>query len=328
MEQEPQCVNNNASQTLDQALSDYSPKDSKWDTQRATVQNMTEFLFQAQRFERWAERMDGCTRTLGFGELVDMDTGEIKPKLVNTFFCHCRHCQLCDGRKALVRMMRFKEALPAIELEHPKARWILLTLTVPNCPVDELRATLQAMSKAWQRLSQRKAFKPVLGWIRATEVTQEKHRKDYAHPHFHVLMLVPSSMLGGKYYVKQSEWLQLWRDCYRDQSITSVDVRAIKGGAMKGAVETLKAFNYSMKVDDLISRTPEWILEYMEQVNHLRFIAAGGVLKEALKQIEQEATTEEMLNVDSENQEPTVSEVVRTATWRPSEKRYRMKSKT
>jgi len=328
VEQEPQCVNNNASQTLDQALSDYSPKDSKWDTQRATVQNMTEFLFQAQRFERWAERMDGCTRTLGFGELVDMDTGEIKPKLVNTFFCHCRHCQLCDGRKALVRMMRFKEALPAIELEHPKARWILLTLTVPNCPVDELRATLQAMSKAWQRLSQRKAFKPVLGWIRATEVTQEKHRKDYAHPHFHVLMLVPSSMLGGKYYVKQSEWLQLWRDCYRDQSITSVDVRAIKGGAMKGAVETLKAFNYSMKVDDLISRTPEWILEYMEQVNHLRFIAAGGVLKEALKQIEQEATTEEMLNVDSENQEPTVSEVVRTATWRPSEKRYRMKSKT
>lgn len=327
MEQKPQCVNNNASQTLDQALSDYSPKDAKWDTQRATVQNMSEFLFQVQRFERWAERMDGCARTLGFGELVDMETGEIKPKLVNTFFCDCRHCALCDGRKSLVRMGRFRDQLPAIEQEHPKARWILLTLTVPNCPVNELRATLQAMSKAWQRFSQRKAFKPVLGWIRATEVTQEKHRKDYAHPHFHVLMLVPQSMLGGKQYVKHAEWLQLWRDCYRDQSITSVDVRAIKGGAMRGAVETLKAFNYSMKVDDLISRTPEWILEYMEQVNHLRFMAAGGVLKDALKKIEAEATTEEMLSVDSENEEPTVSEIVRTATWRPGERRYRMKTK-
>ena len=94
---------------------------------------------------------------------------------------------------------------------------------------------------------------------------------------------------------------------------------------MRGAVETLKAFNYSMKVDDLISRTPEWILEYMEQVNHLRFMAAGGVLKDALKKIEAEATTEEMLSVDSENEEPTVSEIVRTATWRPTERRYRMK---
>ena len=31
-------------------------------------------------------------------------------------------------------MMRFKEALPAIEQAHPKARWILLTLIVPNTP--------------------------------------------------------------------------------------------------------------------------------------------------------------------------------------------------
>ena len=44
---------------------------------------------------------------------------------------------------------------------------------------------------------------------------------------------------------------------------------------MKGAVETLKAFNYSMKVDDLMTRSPEWILEYMEQVQHMRFMAAG-----------------------------------------------------
>ena len=49
---------------------------------------------------------------------------------------------------------------------------------------------------------------------------------------------------------------------------------------MKGAVETLKAFNYSMKVDDLMARSPEWILEYMEQVQHMRFMAAG-VLKDA-----------------------------------------------
>ena len=143
----------------DQALADYSPKDANWDGERAITQLMSEFLFEMERYERWAERMDGCTRTLRFGELVNMETGEINPKLVNAFFCHCRHCRICDGRKALVRMGRFKQQLPKIEQEHPKARWILLTLTVPNPPVNELRETLGAMNKAWTRLIKRKAFK-------------------------------------------------------------------------------------------------------------------------------------------------------------------------
>ena len=130
----------------------------------------------------------------------------------------------------------------------------------------------------------------------------------------------------GKDYIKHAEWLQLWRDCYRDQSITQVDVRAIKGGTMKGAVETLKAFNYSMKVDELISRSPDWILEYMEQVHKLRFLATGGVLKDVLKRIEDEPTTEEMLHVD-EDKPGEVTEVKITFTWRPIEGKYRMKSK-
>ena len=314
----------NKNTSLDVPLASYSPKDAKWDTQRGMVQQMSDFLYEVQRFEKWAERMDGCTRTLAFGEVIDMDTGEVKPKLVNTFFCHCRHCQLCDGRKSLVRMGRFREQLPVIEKEYPKARWILLTLTVPNCPVNELRDTLAAMNKAWQRLSQRKAFKPVLGWIRATEVTQDKKRDDYAHPHFHVLLLVKPSYFRGQSYVSQAEWLQLWRDCYRDQSITQVDVRAIKGGTMKGAVETLKAFNYSMKVDELINRSPDWILEYMEQVHKLRFLATGGVLKDTLKRFEDEPTTEEMLHVD-DAKPGEVSEIKKTFTWRPSEKKYRLK---
>ena len=300
----------------DQALADYSPKDSKWDEQRAIVQLMTEFLYEMERYERWAERMDGCARTLSFGELVNMETGEINLSWL-IHFLPLQALPAVRWSKALVRMMRFKQQLPKIEQEHPKARWILLTLTVPNPPVNELRATLGAMNKAWQRFIKRKAFKPVLGWIRATEVTQDKRRDDYAHPHFHVLLLVPQSMFG-KSYVKHHEWLQLWRDCYRDQSITQVDVRAIKGGTMKGAVETLKAFNYSMKVNELMERSPEWILEYMEQVNHLRFIAAGGVLKDALKKIEEEANTKEMLLMDDEK-DGEVTKIVARATWRPSE---------
>ena len=96
---------------------------------------------------------------------------------------------------------------------------------------------------------------------------------------------------------------------------------------MRGAMETLKAFNYSMKVDDLINRTPEWILEYMNQVDHLRFMAGGGVLKDVLKKIDEPMSTEDMLNIDDDNDEPKAKEVIARFTWRPSERRYRMKTK-
>ena len=55
---------------------------------------------------------------------------------------------------------RFYQSLPTIVQEHPKARWLFLTLTVRNMPVCELRDALQHMNKSWQRLIKRKEFKP------------------------------------------------------------------------------------------------------------------------------------------------------------------------
>lgn len=318
MELMPLCVVND---TTNQPLAEYSPKDSKWDTERAKTQKMADFLYESGRFEKWAERMDGCTRVLSFSESIDQVTGVIKPKLSDAYFCHCRHCTTCDGRRSLVRMKRFKDYLPTIEAENPKARWVFLTLTVPNCPVSELRTTLGEMNEAWRRLRARKEFKPVLGWIRATEVTQEKKRTEYAHPHFHCLLLVPSNWFT-KNYVKQAAWVELWRSCMRLDVNPVVDVRAVKGGTMRGAVETLKAFNYSMKVDDLIERSTDWMLTYMEQVHGLRFLAAGGALKDALKRIEEETTDTDLIHVDGE-QASNDNGARRAFSWRPSEKIYR-----
>ena len=61
----------------------------------------------------------------------------------------------------------------------------------------------------------------------------------------------------------------------------------------------------------------------MEQVNKLRFIAAGGVLKDALKKIEEDATDEEMLCVDDEK-ESEVTEVVKRFSWRSNDRKYRL----
>ena len=40
-------------------------------------------------------------------------------------------------------LARFYAALPEVQAQHPKARWLFLTLTVRNCPISDLRETLR-----------------------------------------------------------------------------------------------------------------------------------------------------------------------------------------
>lgn len=213
---------------------------------------------------------------------------------------------------------KFYKALPTIEKEHSTARWIFLTLTVPNPKIADLRVTLSAMNKAWQRLSQRKEFRQVIGWVRTTEVTVGKQGADYCHPHFHVMLLVSPSMFG-KNYVPQSRWLELWQKCMRDDSIVSVDVRAVKSGQdEKQRKEVAETFKYVVK-DDELAKNPDWFLEFLRQTRKLRFIAAGGELKKVFRKDEEERDylTDDLLEGEQLQEGSTCY------NWKHAERKYK-----
>ena len=61
-----------------------------------------------------------------------------------------------------------------------------------------------------EKLTKRKEFALVDGWIRTTEVTRDKERpNEYAHPHFHVILMVKPSYFA-KGYVKHMDWVRAW----------------------------------------------------------------------------------------------------------------------
>ena len=202
---------------------------------------------------------------------------------------------------------KFYQALPGIIAQHPKARFLFLTLTVENCRVGELRETLQRMNQAWRRFVLRKEFSSVIGWVRTTEVTREKERPDYAHPHFHVLLMVPSWYFGAG-YVKHAAWTEAWKGALRADYTPVVDVRTVKakkkpkageaetpGLPHDGLVETLK---YSVKPSDM-AEAPDWFITMTEQTHRLRFIATGGLFKDVLKP-EEKITEGEMIHLADE----------------------------
>jgi len=198
---------------------------------------------------------------------------------------------------------RFLQGVPDVLRRHPKARFVFLTLTQRNVSINELRTTLGEMSKAWDRLRKRSEFAVVLGWIRVVEVT--RGRDGAAHPHYHALLMVPGDYFTrSEKWIAQPVWARIWQESARLDYEPIVHVAAVRrrrvlksvsvntgsaGGLIDAAREALK---YAVKPADMTA-DPEWFLELTRQLHKLRFIASGGVLKDVLR--EKEENNEDLL---------------------------------
>lgn len=278
-------------------LSECSPKDRPWDQHRSQAEDVTAIYASAVEFSRLAERVEQCSRVLGFAWSPERgDPSVLTLKLREAFFCRVRHCPVCQWRRSRMWIARFLQAVPEVLLKYPKARLVFLTVTRKNVSVDQLRPTLRDMSKAWDRMRKRKEFGVVLGWIRTVEVTRGEDGS--AHPHYHALLMVPGDYFrraSGK-YINRGEWMKAWRDALRVDYDPIVHVVAVKpkravlrvagetlptgAGWIEAARETLK---YAVKPSDMTT-DPKWFLEITRQLHKLRFIASGGALKDMLQE--------------------------------------------
>lgn len=340
-------VSSNQNDETSRYLTVYSPKDSVWDDHRSNT-DVLSAMFKRAGLDKYAARTAECSGRLTFVRIADRETGEVRLKLREAVFCRVRNCLICQWRRTKLWMARFIQASPQLCLRYPTARFILLTLTVPNCHVSELRDTLGEMNKAWHRFIKLKELKGVVGWIRTTEVTREKKRTMYAHPHFHVLLMVPASYLSGHQYIKRERWLQMWQQAMRDPSITQVDVRAMKTEKRpKDAQEEAEAphqpglvlqelwdvasevLKYAVKPADLIGNGPEdpesveWLRIYVEQTHKLRFIATGGAFKDLFKE---DPTDEELIHAGDELTEEEEAAAKLHFNWDRPVQKYRRKA--
>ena len=297
--------------TTKPTLSEISEKDKPWDKHRKNSDTIANY-YRNEEFKSYADRIDFCSQFLDFR----LEAGEesMKLKLSNAYFCRVRHCPVCQWRRSLMWKAKAFQVLPKIVKDYPKFRWLFLTLTVKNCKVTELKNTLKWMNKSWQRLIQRKAF-PAIGWLRTTEVTRGHDRS--AHPHFHCLLLVPSSYFSGRDYMKQSDWCDLWQKSLRIDYKPVLDIQAVKKGnhPMSLIPELLK---YATKESDM-TKDKEWFLELTRQMHKVRCVVTGGILKQYLKALEKEP--EDLIGKNDEN---NLDEGHLYFTWRYKEKKYYM----
>lgn len=305
-------------------LSDISPADKPWDIHRAQSDEIAK-LYGLIGYDRYAERIGECSQLLTYA-LKAKDDGELRLKLREARFCRVRHCLVCQWRRSLMWRARFFKALPEIQANYPTGRWIFVTLTVKNCELTELRATLTWMNAAWSKLTRRKEF-PALGFVKSVEVTRAVNGT--AHPHFHCLMFVPAGYFSSQKYISHAKWTELWQSCLKTDYSPRVDVRVVKStkptsndaldasnAAMAHAVcETLK---YAVKSTDLLA-DPEWLGELTKQLQKTRAISIGGCLKEFFS----EDDPEDLINGEIEEDEKTEDKFFLVFDWSAIVRRYK-----
>lgn len=299
------------------SLSDISPRDLPWDVHRGESDQISS-NYRGSEFQRYSERIDDCAQLLAFGLTPDSDAGEYRLKLRSARFCRVRTCMVCSWRRSLMYKARAYKALPEVIKDFPTARYLFITLTLKNCPVDGLRASILHLNQSFGRLAKLKHF-PAIGYIKTVEVTRGK-RGD-AHPHLHILMMVKRSFFSHS-YVKKKEWCAWWKRAAKVDYTPILDVQALnsKHSPLGLLAEVVK---YQTKPNDLIFSDRQWFLEYTRQIHGTKAFALGGIFKEYFKEMEKEETADELIGSDEESQDgPDEGELY--FGWKRQEKKYRM----
>lgn len=276
-----------------------SKKYREWDEKRKRtlrVEEVFEKIMQSplyytidalKRKKLWKRylRMSACTAWLEFTENKDSTKS-----LTKTNFCRDRLCPMCQWRRSLKNKDRLLRVIDELNKEIPDLRFLFLTLTIRNCTVNNLRKTINLMSRSFSNMTKQKKFKNnIKGYFRSVEITRNK-KNNTAHPHFHILLAVNEDYFkkarrrnDKSGYFTQKELTEMWKKSLKIDYSPSVDIRAVKKTEKLNSVfETTK---YIIKTEDLVA-DPGWFLEYMFQISGLRFLSSGGILKDALKNLD------------------------------------------
>lgn len=224
-----------------------------------------------------------------------------KWKLHKASFCHDRLCPLCMARRSLKVYSQLNQVMNYIDAE--LYEFLFLTVTVPNCQGEQLDKVVDKLLKAFTKMLSKKKMKSLVkGYFRSLEVTFNHNpwSKSFMtfHPHIHAILAVPKSYFK-KFYIKHSEWLQLWRDAYGSDDIEFVNIKKIYApkeemdeAAAEVSVALSKAIaetgKYSVKASDyLFSRddalTDFAVLHLSRALHGKKLFAMGGVFAEASK---------------------------------------------
>lgn len=238
-------------------------------------------LSDREDFHRYADRMINCAPAFDLRVVpgVDNSSGTLLAHIQKAYWCRVRHCPLCQWARVSKSRAKFFQGLTPLQSDYPRYRWLLLTLTVRNVPVNQLALMCELMAAGWHRLMSRHLA--IVGYIRSLEVTRSDIGE--AHPHYHALLLVQPRYFSDK-YLNFEQWALVWKQSLRVDYLPVVHIKRVtrhRGQTwIKALLEVVK---YSVKPSDLVVDS-DWLYEVTDQLYRKRAVTVGGLVADYVSQ--------------------------------------------
>ena len=221
-------------------------------------------------------------------------------------WCRIRWCPVCMAAKSNKWMAKFLKAFASKPRLADDPQFIFITLTIKNCKLSDLRATVTHMNKAWKKMVAR-TDSPIEGFLRSLEITAQLnsddktklHRIDgeiMVHPHFHAILAVPSNYFEGWYknYHSFDKWRAVWKKALGCDYDPIIHVKRIKpsvsetgnNSMVKAVSETFKYCIKPAEFVDFGEDSTDYLEGITEQTKNLRAVNVGGYFAKHISQKE------------------------------------------
>ena len=304
-------------------------KDNNWKERKKDNLNL------ADSYKRLGDkkyyRVLDCSTFLEFGV-----TKSSSLKLLNANFCKVRLCPMCSWRRSLKIFGQVSKVMDYVEANY-NYRYIFLTLTVKNCYGEELKDILDLMTKSFNKLSERKAFKQAIkGYFRSLEITYNKEDDTY-HPHFHLILAVNKNYFtDDKVYLSQNNWTRLWKESLKVDYIPIVDVRRVKSKDKSFSKVIAEIAKYTVKSEDFLIKkedgkinetlTDQVVATLDNALHRKRLVSFGFLFKEVHKKLNLDDTENgDLRKTDNEDDlRDDLTDIILRYQWNIGIKNYKL----
>jgi plasmid rolling circle replication initiator protein Rep len=255
-----------------------------------------------------AAKMAQCSPQLRirFTSEITWEGLETKQSYEGAHWCRVRWCPICMAAKESKWMAKFLKAFASKPRLADDPQFIFITLTVKNCKLSDLRATIAHINKAWTKMV-RRTDSPIEGYLRSLEITAQLspddkskfHRIDgeiMVHPHFHAILAVPSNYFEKWYknYHSFEKWRAVWKKalgCDYDPIIYVKKINPVltengNNSLVKAVAETFKYCIKPTEFVDFGEDSTDYLQGITEQMQDLKAITIGGYFKKHISQEE------------------------------------------
>lgn len=282
---------------------------------------MSAFYQQNGQFKK-ANNIKYCGTNLIFKSCSNGD----HTHLVGANFCRERFCPMCAYRRqkkfyySTLDIMNYITTLGIFE-------YTFLTLTVKNVKAHQLGASLNMLSKSWDKFLKRRKIKALVkGFIKAVEITYNKESNEY-HPHLHVVLVFDKEYYK-QHYISHNNFMQLWKQCINSTYDPFVFIEKIENTAPGESVTEI--VKYTCKWTDIVNN--EVLRVFSSALRGKRCISYGGICKEVKAKLKIEDIESKTANLTDNDLSvcPNCGEslVYEVATWNFGANRYITESLT